>query len=807
MKRNFPVSNLLFAGSLAAFALLALSHGYRTDDDTFSHFAVSVSLISEVNLREILTDTWNKPMTALVYGVSGQLGLATARLVSVALVFLATGLLADILRKLRGWSSRDALCFCLAAFVFQISLLPQIFLTNTEQLSAVCLTVALWLYYVKGKLFVSGLFLGMMVWARMESSILAAGWIAGVFLDAYSHDRKQAFNSALILGLGAAVPALGWWGVSAWVTGNPFWFRTGYVFVREPFFAHLFSVNFFTGLPGALSSPQLLLLCAGAVTLCISRDLPGRAGWRFGILLPVLFSSVFFTVMTVYPRSSGYGGWAIASLNARSYNILSPIFLLIAAHGYEHLIRDKKSLLPTLLLTMLLLGGHFFFQGAFPFLFGFLLRMSFLLLGAALLAGFLLFRHLINKRAGESGRLPALCLYLIVTAPVMVPFFWYPLRAQDAKVEVQRQFLEWYQHHYAHAFEDHLILQTVNGSLPFFAGNDQIQSRWVYPAGMLRQLEQPWQGPERLFLVEAGDDGALLPKYPRHLIPALKQNGYQEIMRFRPERGRGRIDRAIGLLSSRNLPATLVVYAKHPPPDLHPGSEPSGGITRSAPGRIGRQLRRMARGLKHLWSGLLYIQPLLWGGLFLAGILKYKNKTHPPVLGWALAGLLLMTAVSSAPMMRKGFLWILPRGVVVRYYRGTEFQKFRGWDVVPDVSILFEKRPNPLVPLDDFSAAYTAWLLVPETGLYTFATLSTDGVRVFIDGEPVLDNWRVQHWHESGRSAEIHLEEGRRKLRVEYFNAGGLSRMRLEWLGPGIPPRTIVGGRYVRKRFPERGDP
>src|SRR5262245_58632804 len=75
-----PVPAALWSAAL--FALLGLISGPRLDDDSYQHFAHSVEQVSRLDFTLWLTDLWNKPLPGLVYGVSGLLGLAAARLVA-----------------------------------------------------------------------------------------------------------------------------------------------------------------------------------------------------------------------------------------------------------------------------------------------------------------------------------------------------------------------------------------------------------------------------------------------------------------------------------------------------------------------------------------------------------------------------------------------------------------------------------------------------------------------------------------------------------------------------------------------------
>jgi hypothetical protein len=93
--------------------------------------------------------------------------------------------------------------------------------------------------------------------------------------------------------------------------------------------------------------------------------------------------------------------------------------------------------------------------------------------------------------------------------------------------------------------------------------------------------------------------------------------------------------------------------------------------------------------------------------------------------------------------------------------------------------------PGPSIPPDRFSARWTRRLDF-AAGYYRFTVLVDDGVRFWIDGVPVLDEW-----HDSTLSeyaVERYLSQGQHPLRLEYFEGYGGALVRLSW--KQIPPPT-----------------
>jgi hypothetical protein len=83
----------------------------------------------------------------------------------------------------------------------------------------------------------------------------------------------------------------------------------------------------------------------------------------------------------------------------------------------------------------------------------------------------------------------------------------------------------------------------------------------------------------------------------------------------------------------------------------------------------------------------------------------------------------------------------------------------------------------PNLPRENFALEATGSVdLAP--GEYTLRALSDDGVRVWVDGALVIDNWKP---HESALDAAT-LSGGHHDLRVQYYQAGGAYELRLDIL-------------------------
>lgn len=86
--------------------------------------------------------------------------------------------------------------------------------------------------------------------------------------------------------------------------------------------------------------------------------------------------------------------------------------------------------------------------------------------------------------------------------------------------------------------------------------------------------------------------------------------------------------------------------------------------------------------------------------------------------------------------------------------------------------------PDSRIRSDDFSARWTRTLFFEE-GRYRFRASMDDGMRVFVNDNLIIDEWRENSERE--RTAEINLGRGDHRLRVEYFERSGAAVARLRW--------------------------
>ena len=99
--------------------------------------------------------------------------------------------------------------------------------------------------------------------------------------------------------------------------------------------------------------------------------------------------------------------------------------------------------------------------------------------------------------------------------------------------------------------------------------------------------------------------------------------------------------------------------------------------------------------------------------------------------------------------------------------------------------------PHPDVPANDFAVRWTGLLLTPPaSGIYTFYAKADDGVRLWINGEPLIDEWHPSSGDEYYASIAL-LGDYAYHIRLDYFEGGGDARVYLRWSVPGGAKETV----------------
>ncbi|HIJ72557.1 MAG TPA: hypothetical protein HPP83_00510 [Candidatus Hydrogenedentes bacterium] len=111
----------------------------------------------------------------------------------------------------------------------------------------------------------------------------------------------------------------------------------------------------------------------------------------------------------------------------------------------------------------------------------------------------------------------------------------------------------------------------------------------------------------------------------------------------------------------------------------------------------------------------------------------------------------------------------------------TDKTLFFNWELGP---------PVPAMPADDFEVTWTGYIRSKSFDEVTFTTVSNDGVRLWVDGKKIIDNWTDHFAVEDTGKIQLPLAK-MVPIRVEYYEKDSLAALILYWSSPTLP-REIV---------------
>ncbi len=129
-----------------------------------------------------------------------------------------------------------------------------------------------------------------------------------------------------------------------------------------------------------------------------------------------------------------------------------------------------------------------------------------------------------------------------------------------------------------------------------------------------------------------------------------------------------------------------------------------------------------------------------------------------------------------------------PNGLAAAYYASRHLTGDQYSRIDPQVLFDFGSMPAfaPDLPTSIFSVRWTGSLTTRGAGTYTFGALHDDGVRVWVNGKLVIDEWYSSSGPASFDTGIMNLAAGTNyAILVEYFHEDGGALMELHWQPPG----------------------
>jgi hypothetical protein len=132
-----------------------------------------------------------------------------------------------------------------------------------------------------------------------------------------------------------------------------------------------------------------------------------------------------------------------------------------------------------------------------------------------------------------------------------------------------------------------------------------------------------------------------------------------------------------------------------------------------------------------------------------------------------------------------------PTGLRGDYYSGVSFGTFVTSRTDPSVNFSWSGSPATDVPADNFSVRWTGAIVAPVTGMYTFSTVSDDGVWLWVGNQLLINNW-TDHPATTNTSVGVWLQGGQTyPLKLEYYDRSDGAVIQLQWTYPGQGMQVI----------------
>jgi CubicO group peptidase (beta-lactamase class C family) len=164
-------------------------------------------------------------------------------------------------------------------------------------------------------------------------------------------------------------------------------------------------------------------------------------------------------------------------------------------------------------------------------------------------------------------------------------------------------------------------------------------------------------------------------------------------------------------------------------------------------------------------------------------MLGVKKMRVSKGLAWS-ACLLLFVLAQSTSVSAAG------TGLLGEYYDNKDLTVFKATRIDPTINFSWGlKSPDPVVGTDTFSVRWTGQVEARFSEIYKFYTFTDDGVRLWINGQLIINQWIDQKKENSG---SITLVAGQRyNIKMEFYENGSGATAQLSWSSPSQSKQII----------------
>lgn len=124
----------------------------------------------------------------------------------------------------------------------------------------------------------------------------------------------------------------------------------------------------------------------------------------------------------------------------------------------------------------------------------------------------------------------------------------------------------------------------------------------------------------------------------------------------------------------------------------------------------------------------------------------------------------------------------LQNGLRGDYYDGRDFTTYESFRIDNSIDFSWTGTKVPILGVkhDNFSVRWSGYIVPSYSEVYTFTTKADDGVRLYINGNLIINDWTTHG--EKEQKASVQLVGGQPySIKMEYFQYNGPSAVKLYW--------------------------
>lgn len=134
------------------------------------------------------------------------------------------------------------------------------------------------------------------------------------------------------------------------------------------------------------------------------------------------------------------------------------------------------------------------------------------------------------------------------------------------------------------------------------------------------------------------------------------------------------------------------------------------------------------------------------------------------------------------------------QGLIGEYFNGTNFENFVTSRVDNGINFDYtDQSPAPGVNTTHYSIRWTGKILAPKSGKYTFYVFADDGIRMWVNGQGLINAWFDNDHGEYSNT--IQLQAGQYyDIKIEYYNGIVEGQLTVKWT---MPNETVSNAKPV----------